>query len=249
MQKILIYNDEGVHQVGVKLLLRALQQEAVDSFYDIRLVKRSDLYATDWIEETKAIIFPGGRDIPYHEALQGTGNRNIATFVRQGGSFLGICAGGYYGSKVIEFEKGGPLEVTAHRELQFFPGIARGPAYGFGKFCYTTQEGAQIAQLQLSTSQSPSASYFNGGCTFVDASRHDNVSVLAHYTDIKEKPAAIVSCSVEKGRAILCGVHPEYSARHLSEKYLGKQLYDSLQKVELERRALFRLLLDHTVFI
>jgi len=46
------------------------------------------------------------------------------------GSFLGICAGGYYGSKFVEYQMGKVDEIKGERELEFFPGIARGPVFG-----------------------------------------------------------------------------------------------------------------------
>jgi biotin--protein ligase len=131
VKQILVYRDEGVGPVALGALLAALRQEGVGPlrFADRRLLRR-----TSWLQETQALIMPGGRDLPYHDALQGAGNRNIAEFVRRGGNFLGLCAGAYYGCAAIAFEPGGPLEVIAQRELRFFPGRACGPVYSLGKF-------------------------------------------------------------------------------------------------------------------
>jgi glutamine amidotransferase-like uncharacterized protein len=52
-----------------------------------------------------------------------------AEFVQGGGSYLGLCAGAYYGCARVVFEPGTPLEVVGDRELAFFPGIARGAAF------------------------------------------------------------------------------------------------------------------------
>jgi len=147
MKKILVYHDKGAIPFCVTSLVSALQQEHIDSTHEICFANRALIQTTGWQKETKLLVFPGGADIPYHQALKGLGNQYIADYVKQGGNYLGICAGGYYGSSFIEFEQGGPLEVIAERELKFFPGIARGPAYGLGKFCYQTQRGAQISQL------------------------------------------------------------------------------------------------------
>jgi glutamine amidotransferase-like uncharacterized protein len=58
---------------------------------------------------------------------------SAAEFVElAGGSYLGLCAGAYYGSSRVVFEPGTPLEVIGDRELAFFPGIARGAAYPGG---------------------------------------------------------------------------------------------------------------------
>lgn len=48
---------------------------------------------------------------------------------------MGICAGSYYGSKQVEFDINGPLEVNEEREMKLFKGRAIGPALkGFDYF-------------------------------------------------------------------------------------------------------------------
>lgn len=242
MKSILVYQDEGVDSFCVHSLVSSLQEERVHERYVISLVDRRVFQTNDWQDCTDLVIFPGGRDIPYHQALQGLGNHHIAQFVHSGGSFLGFCAGAYYGCKSIEFEKGGPLEVLADRELQFFPGIARGPALGLGKFSYTGLEGAQLAQLSTATAMT--AAYYNGGCFFVSADAYEEVSVLARYQALEEQSAAIVRCKVGKGQAILSGVHPECSVLCLQQAPLvAKEDLESLQLIEEQRKALFRELL------
>src|SRR5437773_4573344 len=82
---------------------------------------------------------PWRADLGYCRTLNGEGNRRINQFVRRGGAYLGLCAGGYYGSKVCEFEVGNKeLEVVGSRELAFFPGICRGGA--FAGFIYHGEE-------------------------------------------------------------------------------------------------------------
>lgn len=242
MKKILVYRDEGANLFCVASLLSALKDEKLDQTYSLAWADKDLFQRTEWQKETHLVIFPGGRDIPYHNALEGIGNKNIKDFVLNGGNYLGICAGGYYGSAIVEFEQGGPLEVIAARELQFFPGIARGPAYGLGKFRYQSDQGAQIAQLNLVTSSTSSgtAAYYNGGCIFVNAEKYEAISVIARYADIEGEPAAIVKCHVGDGCAILSGVHPEYSANYeYTKKHIGKSQFSALKEIEKERRTLF----------
>ena len=73
---------------------------------------------------------PGGADLPYCTHLNGHGNSLIRGFVESGGSYLGLCAGAYYGCGHVEFELGNPsMEVQGPRELRFFPGTAKGSVY------------------------------------------------------------------------------------------------------------------------
>lgn len=135
-------------------------------------------------------------------------NQRIYQFVQNGGGFLGICAGGYFGCREVEFEKGDFLEICEARELGFYPGKAIGPAYGNGVFDYQSNRGARDTEIQWE--RGLCKIYFNGGCYFDKTEDHPNVQVIAHYNDLPNNLAAVVHCKVGKGRAILSGVHPEY---------------------------------------
>ena len=115
----------------------------------MKWINKTGLIDESWEDQAAALIIPGGRDMPYHERLQGIPNARIKSYVMNGGSYLGICAGAYYGASSIEFDIGHPLEVIAKRELHFFPGIARGPAYGYGTFSYISECGARVAKLKM----------------------------------------------------------------------------------------------------
>jgi Uncharacterized conserved protein len=169
------------------------------------------------------LVIPGGADLGYGRTLNGAGNRRITQFVRRGGKYLGLCAGGYYGCKECEFEVGDKtLEVIGDRELAFFPGTCRGGA--FPGFVYHSEKGARAAQLDVSkealsigTVPTNFHSYYNGGGVFVDAPKFKDqgVEVLANYSeklnvDPGEGAAAVVYCKVGDGAAILTGPHPEY---------------------------------------
>lgn len=247
-EKILIYQDEGTSLCSVESLLLSLQQENLDKQFTLDTIDRTFLKIKTWQLNTRLLIFPGGRDLPYCKALQGEANQKIMDFVRCGGKFLGICAGAYYGSREVKFETEGPLEVVGTRELQFFPGTAYGPAYGLRKFCYENDSGAQIATLDLrlkNSSFKSIAAYFNGGCFFVDAKNYKNISTISTYTDIKGAPSAIIQCRIGKGKAILSGVHPEYSAYHIrSHLYFDNRQLDLLKNIESKRRYLFKILIQ-----
>jgi biotin--protein ligase len=165
-------------------------------------------------------VIPGGADLPYCKAFNGEGNRKISRYVRQGGSFIGFCAGGYYGSKRCEFEVGnGRLEVVGSRELGFFPGTCRGAA--FKGFEYASEKGARASALAVKEMGEKKAysfrPYFNGGGVFTDAEKFQDrgVEILASYEEDLDveagegKKAAVVYCKVGDGGAILTGPHPE----------------------------------------
>lgn len=194
---------------------------------------------------------PGGRDLPYVASLQGRGNKAIKTFVQGGGSYLGICAGGYYATSFVEFAKGDPvLEVVGPRELKFFPGTAQGPT--FPGFEYDSNAGAKPAAMLLSQHGSrlaaevwsttvaaeltePFSVFYNGGCHFIPKNQlqrkaqtaieqpsNNSFEVLATYTtENVSGQAAIIACRFGKGKVILSGVHLEASAQLLRTCYPG----------------------------
>lgn len=158
----------------------------------------------------------------YCRSLNGAGNRRIDQYVRRGGAYLGLCAGGYYGSARCEFEVGNKmLEVVGSRELGFFPGTCRGCSYK--GFVYHSEAGAKAVELRVDkeafkTGVTPQSfrSYYNGGGVFLDAGKFTDkgVETLATYTDPLDVdggkgPAAIVYCKVGEGRVLLTGTHPE----------------------------------------
>lgn len=234
MQQIIVYADEGVDGTAFKQTVKSLQQISSS----VRRIDAKGLTTTDWEEKTALLVIPGGRDLYYHRFLDGVGTARIRSFVESGGSYLGICAGAYFGAAAIEFEKGRELEVCGPRSLGFFPGIAAGPSYGPNRYRYDSLQGVEAALI--SWKESSCHVYFNGGCHFVGAANHPTVEIVSSYLEIPEQPAAVIACSVGKGKAILSGVHPEYQAPSLDRKnrYLAK-LYPLLEKSENLRREFF----------
>ena len=249
---ILVYVDDGAGPRSVRLLFKALKSTQLGTHFPLKRVNRDVIAQENWEEKAQLLIFPGGRDIPYHQALQGSPNAKIRSFVENGGSYLGICAGGYYGSAEIEFEKGHPLEVLGKRELGFFPGLAQGSAYGPNRFQYENEEGCQAAELAWhgEDSEDKFSIYFNGGCAFIDADQYENTKILARYSELPNSPAAIVECRVGKGKAILSGVHPEYAFPHIKQDpSIPKNVLQKLREGEERRHFLFKSLLNRAMGI
>lgn len=141
-----------------------------------------------------------------------------------GGSYLGFCAGGYYGSSRCEFEVDDPkMAVEGERELGFFPGTCRGLA--FAGFEYRSEAGARAAEIRIEKGAFEGVdegvaetfkSYYNGGGVFVDAGKMEGrgVQILASYTEdlhveSGEGKAAVAYRKVGAGHAVVTGPHPE----------------------------------------
>ncbi len=171
-----------------------------DSFH-IKTISAKELKLGLWAEDAALFIMPGGADIPYTKKLNGKGNQIIKNYVANGGKYLGICAGSYYGSSSIEFAAGTKMEVIGSRELGFFPGKVIGPVFG-----YYHRRGCGINVKIRTTASEAVDVYFNGGGYFKDAEKFAGVEVIGWYEN--NLPAII---NINNGSVILSGAHFEYN--------------------------------------
>lgn len=211
VKKIFIYAGPGALKEGIKHIHFTLQQTVKNS-YSIQMIGSRELLESNWEKEASLFILPGGADLPYVKKLNGAGNKKIQSFVEEGGSFLGICAGSYYAGNYVEFAVGSEIEVTGARELGFFPGTVRGPINN--EFYYCSHKGSEAASLiwvnpSALLSNKMFKVYYNGGGYFVNAENVKRTTVLATYDGIEQFPA-LIECQAGKGRAILSGTHFEY---------------------------------------
>jgi glutamine amidotransferase-like uncharacterized protein len=236
---IYIYCDEGVGEESIKHLLYTLQKVLPPVLKDkIIKINAEGVISNNWSKDAQLFIMPGGADSPYAKKLNGKGNQNIKKYVQDGGAYLGICAGSYYGSSYVEFDKGGELEVVAERELAFFPGKAIGPI--LAKYNYEDNSGALAANVVIRLHDEKidfiGCFYYNGGGYFeLKKESGENVSVVGYY---QNHLPAIIHISFEKGNVILSGVHFEYDPNllNLSDKYLNN-IFPDLKKSDSIRLA------------
>lgn len=239
MAQIFIYVDQGVDGGGLKQLVRSLKQEIDLSQHTIHRIDAKELVHGNWETKAKVLIVPGGRDSYYHNSLDGVGTDKIRAFVEKGGSYLGICAGAYFGCDRIEFEKGEKIEVCAPRSLKFFAGVGKGPAFGNNRYSYENARGAEAAHI--SWADSSCHVYFNGGCVFEADEMLPEICILSRYLDLKGAPPAILHFPIGKGHAVLSGVHFEYQSCLFprGDPYLSA-LSPLLRQGEEGRRKVFK---------
>ena len=101
---VLIYNGNGTSPNSVKQTYNILKS-LLGHAYDVMKVDATTLKNEPWEESCSLLVIPGGRDTPYCEDLKNEANDKIRQYVKQGGNYLGLCAGAYYASREIEFEK------------------------------------------------------------------------------------------------------------------------------------------------
>lgn len=235
-KNIYIYFDEGVSTVGIRHLVYSLSKN-IDPEIDIRMIDHKEVIEGRWALDAKLLVIPGGRDRPYHQKLDGTGNHHIKEYVASGGHYLGICAGAYYASHEIVFEKGTPLAIEEERHLKFFPGSAIGTIYPDRTFNYSLESGAKASHIEYKNEFF--YAYYNGGCYFDDESK--SFDLLGKYKDTSiENAHAIIKTNYGEGTCILSGVHVEYSTALMQQKLIGAQEFQKLLNSESIRNKAFR---------
>lgn len=212
-------------------------------YYAVSVITEKQLLEEPWMGVTSLLVIPGGADLPYCRVLNGPGNRRIKQYIRKGGRFLGLCAGGYYGASSIEFEKNTPLEVSGPRELKLYSGVARGSV--FKGFVYGTDKGAHATKILFTKNgiECSTVCYYNGGSLFEGDT---DAEVLARYAapvqiDSKEaEPAAIVFKPFGEGKVVLSGVHFEYDLDEVSSygREVDPQVVAKIYEARQSRREM-----------
>ncbi|HGO5853990.1 TPA: BPL-N domain-containing protein [Mannheimia haemolytica] len=205
VKPIYIYCDEGSSEIGVQSLLLAVKQYLQRPAY---LINAKQIIQGKFSDGC-LLIMPGGADLPYCKKLNGEGNRRIRQFIKQGGAYLGICAGAYYGCAELNFV-GRDYSVNGNRELALFNGIAKGslPQFTNGQL-YDENIGSK-AMVEVTLAEGGKTPfYYHGGCCFEPNSTTVIYNPLAYYPD---GSVAMVEGKLGQGYYLLSGVHFELQA-------------------------------------
>lgn len=265
-QLILIYSDTGTGRSVDEIYARFAYCIHRD-FCRVLIVNADYLRKCNWEEETRLIVIPGGKSIPFYTSLGATWtkdgneiqkgeerklvkigdiNKRIVDFVSSGGDLMGVCAGGYYGAKQTIFDKNGPCEVISEGALNLFNGVAIGPANS--QFKYDSEAGAEIAEISCPKEGIDSIpAYLNGGCYFQGTDNHPvpEENILAVYkktSDAQIPSIAIVESSFGDGQVILSGVHFEYKSNALDITKPG--MSKALEETDEARQIFFAKLVN-----
>lgn len=227
---ICLYADKGVALQAFQCMKECLSRLAAET-YTLRILSAAEVIEGAWRHDACLFVMPGGADEPYARKLAGTGNARIREFVKNGGSYLGVCAGAYYGCAQIVFDEGAPSEIIEKRELCFFDGTAAGPV--FPPYDPKSNRGCRAARIE--SGRTAFDVYFNGGCTFLPRREGKGFSVMANYAEANAAPA-VISAACGAGRAVLSGVHFEYAPERMNmDDVWQAPLRDVLQKSEQAR--------------
>ena len=221
-KRIVLYEDYTFNNGSLFKALRNVFKGISPEFMDADSVLNGAL-----TQDVDLFIMPGGASRYVSAKLNGAGNAAIKAYVADGGTYLGICAGAYYGCRRTEWHPGRADPISVENELAFFPGTARGPL-PFGPA--VDDKIAAIVPLTLSAPPADGtvtkALYWDG-CRFDGA---EPETVLARYAD---GSAAVIAGTHGKGRYILSGPHPE-----IDDAQLDLMTFDVAQNRHAEIAAL-----------
>lgn len=160
---------------------------------------------------------PDSQNNHYSNGLGEIVDEKILEYLKNGGKYLGIAAGGYYASAYTEIQS----NITQKKEKKstkfvIFPGIAQ--SIDFSKFISFNNGGKHLALIHIedeSYKHENDLYYYHTGISFVNADQFLNTRILATYKEINPNTktpsnAAIIHCKIGKGDAVLFGVRPEY---------------------------------------
>lgn len=218
-RQVYIYCDEGCSKESVKGWVTTLTQVVGHPERAMHIVNCKQLLdgITRQCASETALIMPGGADLGFVRLLSGKPVRTIQRVVKEGGSYIGTCAGAYFASSACVFERDDErLRVVGERELCLFPYPAVGAVRE--NFCYGSEAGATVERLtcEWEGERFESEVYCNGGPGWdvwdTDSSRvvaRYGEAVLARHGIGSKSPAAVVAHKYGEGRVVVSGVHPE----------------------------------------
>ncbi len=230
-----IYYDDGTSRSSRGLLTAELRKVFPKNIKVKRIYSEEIILSNEWHKDTILFVMPGGMDLPYCKKLNGKGNKSIRKFVENGGAYLGICAGGYYGSNRIVFEPNTSDEIIENRELNFFQGCAFGSLELAEHYEKENLKSISIARISLEKNKAKNFYIFYCGGPRFEPDENSDYEVISRYLDIPfPNNIAIVKTKVNNGIALLCGVHPEYSGSYFSSS-LG--FYEDGDNEKYEKQA------------
>ncbi len=202
----LVYADRGVCGPSATALKKQLKS-LLDPSISVLKVDGEYLRTKAWEGKTAVLVMGGGSCGCWDEELQAKGIEKIERYVKEGGRYIGICAGAYFASAESYFELSDRI-IERSRPLAFFPGKAMGPLVDEDD--YLSLKAARAAEVcyKFRGLAEEGSLYYQGGCLFDVEEDSATVEVMSTYRGLGK--AAAVFCKVGKGCAFLDGTHPEF---------------------------------------
>lgn len=217
---IRVYNGEGSSRTGSQLLVKRFAMSGLRATY----INETEIQSGLDLEETKLLVFSSLSVTGFKKGLGETGTNNIKSYVEQGGHYLGICAGGYFGAEEIYFKGKDYLTQEPYQKqaegLGFFKGVAIGSLTEITNTAFTGMtDSAAVIQLTTLNNNCFDSLYWGGGRFITEADNETPVKILSLYQPPRQSRPFVmgVQCDVgsQQGKATLLGYHPEVGKNDL----------------------------------
>jgi len=198
---IALYSDEGADDGCIQATRIMFEWMG----YTVILVE-ADCINNEGLDNFSILCIPGGDMYQYSQDISSEGKENIRNFIREGGSYIGVCGGAYFtGERVIW--QGDQIPMTP---LAIFPGTTQGPINEIAPYPHCTMCEVNIVDHTHSITQSEQNCVWIAYCygpTFLPNEDAD-IEILGEY-EIVNQPA-IVAFEYGLGRVFIIGTHPEF---------------------------------------
>lgn len=165
----------------------------------------------------RMVYFNGGRALAHGRSLTGKGRQNIRDFVKNGGSYLGTCAGAFICAKGVARDTG---YVVREDYLAIWPGWTVGTGLEKSATGMTVEPGSPLLQYyDFGGDMQIDSVRHNGGCyAYMEENVPEGTEVLLRYIgdtlhlkkSIHQKVSAWAWKENEQtGRVVVIGSHPE----------------------------------------
>ena len=210
--KIAVYDDVGTWKDGLFYLEKFLKSRNI-TYTTIN----SENVLKGKIGKYDIFIMPGGWAYSYYVKLEKKGNDIIKKYIKNGGNFIGICAGAFYAAKTIIWENNTYSYGLGLLDIYAIGPKKECPWPGFSYINIKMNRKGIKADLNSSYN----VLYYGGPEFYL---KDSNIKIIARYED--DNMPAIIYGKYGKGKVILTGVHLEINRRNwVILDYMIKLLY------------------------
>ncbi|KAI1754619.1 class II aaRS and biotin synthetase [Xylaria castorea] len=191
--------------------------------YAVTSITKDTILNEPWAKTCAMLVITGGDYLALRHHMGARGTRLIRQFVQDGGLFLGINAGAYYGSsRYVAYDGDNDVEDNAETNLEFFPGRCQEVRRKEETFRATK---LNIGTPGVDEKQQECRVCLNGCGIFLDVKQYteEKVEALAWFAEDNqtEAAAATIYCPVGKGACILTIPQLELDPRYLAPELRG----------------------------
>ena len=183
------------------------------------------------VNNTALLILPGinGDVSPYPKRFHADMQKRLLDALHAGVNIFGLCAGAYYLSRHLVYERNQSLTLVRTNHSALFNGLARGPLRGYARSDnnpYDAYDLSDIATLDIdimtpSGGTKPMRVCYGNGPMFRNYG--EQAEILARYRALEDSPPAIISVKAGSGEVILSGVHSEINLHDMQCYHAYKQ--------------------------